>query len=808
MIIKPFKLNPIMLALTVSVLVAGCNDDDDANNNPETGASDTPASYRSLAQDMLANMSTSEKLSVVSGPGMSSSENFEVINLASDVSGVAGYINGVINDSLNIPATKLSDGPAGLRIDPTRDGEESTYYATAWPIGSLLASTWDKDLVEQVGAGQGNEGLEYGVDILLAPGMNIQRNPLNGRNFEYYSEDPILSGRMAGAMVTGMQSEGVGATIKHFFGNVSETNRYYVDDIGEPRTFREIYLRGFQIATEESSPMAIMTSYNLVNGTYVNQRYDALRSILRDEWGFEGLVMSDWYAGNIYQMNTAVAVDEDSALKQQMAGNNLIEPGNVKDDLQAAYDAGDLTDDVLNENVVDILTQVQQTPSYQGYDYSNTPDLDAHAELARQVAAEGTILLKNNQSALPIAAGKKIAAFGVNQINTYKGGTGSGDVNSAYTVSIIEGLQNQYDVNADVANYYETYFAENQQEETVFYNTIITCEEAAVTNNDALSALLESAAETDDAAIISFGRQSGEAADRDSGRGDYKLSDNELDMLTQVASAFHAQDKKVVVVLNVAGIIDTSEWEDSVDAIILPYMGGQEAGNAIADVLSGEVNPSGKLAQTIPNSYDDVPSSDTFEGKDNNDDGVIDETDLNEGIYVGYRYYTSFDVDVAYPFGYGLSYTTFDYGQPSMTSNTLSSGTGGSISFSATITNSGNVVGKEAAELYISAPEVKLKKPTIELKDFAKTAELAAGESETLSFNVPASVLASFDQDNHQWIIEPGSYSVYVAPSSDVEGVTPITFTVNSEIVVSDTTPGALALPDGVEASSFVTVTE
>ncbi len=802
---RRFKFNPIMLALAVAVLAVGCHDDDnDDNDNQDTTTTET--SYRTLAEQMVAKMSTSDKISVVSGPGYSDSD--AVINLSNDVSGVAGYINGVSNDSLQIPATKLSDGPAGLRIDETRDGDDGTYYATAWPIGSTLASSWDKDLVEQVGAGQGNEALEYGVDIILAPGMNIQRNPLNGRNFEYYSEDPLLSGRMAGAMVTGMQSEGVGATIKHFFGNVSETNRYYVDDIGEPRTFREIYLRGFQIAADEAEPMAIMTSYNLVNGTYVNQRYDALRSILRDEWGYDGLVMSDWYAGNIYQMNEAVEIDEDSALKQQNAGNNLIEPGDASDALQTAYDAGELTDDVLDENVVDILTQVQQTPSYKGYSYSDDPDLDTHAELARQAAAESTILLKNSDSALPITAGKKVAAFGVNQINTYKGGTGSGDVNAAYTVNIIDGLEDQFEVDSALASYYVTYFEENQVEETVFYNTVITCEEAAVTDNEELSTLLESAATDDDAAIISFGRQSGEGADRESGRGDYLLSENELDMLTQVAEAFHAQDKKVVVVLNVAGIIDTSEWEDLVDAIVLPYMGGQEAGNAIADVLSGEVNPSGKLAQTIPNAYDDVPSADTFEGIDNNDDGVIDETDLNEGIYVGYRYYTSFDVDVAYPFGYGLSYTTFDYGQPTITANTLSSGADGSISFSATITNSGSVAGKEAAELYISAPEVKLKKPTIELKDFAKTSELAAGASETLSFNVPASILASFDQDNNQWIIEPGSYKVYVAPSSDVEDVTPITFSVSSEIVVSNTTEGALALPDGVDASSFVTVSE
>ncbi len=797
-----FKFNPIMLALAVAIAATGCSDDDDNNDAPSPGNSET-SSYRARATQMVEQMSVSEKLDVVSGPGSD-----QPINLTHDVSGAAGYINGVVNDNLNIPAVKLADGPAGLRINPTREGDSNTYYATAWPIGSVLASTWDKQLVEQVGEGQGNEGLEYGIDILLAPGMNIQRNPLNGRNFEYYSEDPILSGKMGTAMVNGMQSQGVAATIKHFVANVSETDRYYVDDIVEPRAMREIYLRGFQLAITNAHPLSLMTSFNKVNGTYVNERYDMLRSILREEWGYEGLVMSDWYAGNIFAMNPLVPADPDAAVKQQMAGNNLLQPGNAKESLQQAYDAGTLTDDALDQNVIDILTQVQQTPTYRGYEYTNQPDLDSHAALARQVAAEGTILLKNTDTTLPITSGASLATFGVNQVNLYKGGTGSGDVNSAYAVNLLDGLSQQYQLNAELVDYYQRYFEENQYEEEVFFNTIVKCDDPMVSDNSDLMALVEDAAQQNDAAVISFGRQAGEADDRDSGRGDYLLSDSELDMVQQVSQAFHAQGKKVIVVLNVNGVIDTSEWAMDVDAILLPYMGGQESGNAVADVLSGEVNPSGKLAQTMPLSYDDVPSSSTFEGLDTDSDGVIDETHMNEGIYVGYRYYTSFDVDVAYPFGYGLSYTTFDYGQPTIVENTLSTDQDGAISFRATITNSGNMAGKEAAQLYISAPEVKLMKPTIELKDFAKTNELAPGESQPLTFTVPVSVLASFDQNSDQWIVEPGNYSVYVAPSSEVSDITPVTFNVASEIIVSQTTPDAMALPEGVEASSFVTVPE
>lgn len=763
---------------------------------------------------MIKDLSLSEKLDILQGPGMdlTTYAGIPPINLEEgiDVPGIAGYINGVKNEVLDIPAAKLSDGPAGLRFSPTREGKSGTFYATAWPIGSLLASSWDTDLVKKVGEAFGDEVKEYGVDFLLAPGMNIQRNPLLGRNFEYYSEDPVVSGKIAAAMVNGVESNGVGTTIKHFFANNAETNRFFNDSIAEPRTLREIYLRGFQIAVEDAQPWAIMSSYNLVNGTYANQRKDVMTNILRDEWHFKGLAMSDWFAGNVTGLTSNftgnVGRDPESAAKQITAGNNLIEPGNLKEDLQASYDNGTLTEEDINKSVVAILTQVQKTPSYNHYNYSENPDLNAHAALSRLAASESMVLLKNTTSALPIAAGKKVATFGTTQINTFKGGTGSGDVNAAYVKNIASGLAEQFEVNDGLVTFFSDYWDTNKVPNPALFASGYVIEEPSVAATPALQNLIASAAESDDAAIITIGRQAGEGGDRSSGEGDYLLSAEELEMINAVSAAFHAKDKKVTVVLNVNGVIDTSAWSDKVDSILLAYMGGQETGSAVADVLSGAVNPSGKLAQTMPASYSDVPSSATFPGADTDGDGLADKSYYNEGIYVGYRYYTSFNKQVSYPFGHGLSYTTFAYGNTAVTSNTLA--TDGKLTITATITNTGDVAGKEAAQVYVNAPEVKLKKPTIELKAFDKTNLLAAGESETLTFSISAQTLSSFDSANNQWIIEPGTYNVYVAPSSEVSNTQPVTFTVSKEIVVSKTTPSALTLPEGITEASFVTVSE
>ena len=779
------------VSLALAGLLVGCN-----QNDSDPLVKDD-AYYRGQAEAMVAKLTLGEKLDLLSGPGYGSANG--AINVKQDVPGVAGYINGVLRsaDGIDIPALKLADGPAGVRINASRDGDSASYYATAWPIGSLLASSWDVKLVKAVGEAMGDEVRQYGVDILLAPGMNIQRNPLNGRNFEYYSEDPLLTGKIGAAMVNGVESNGVGTTIKHYFGNNSETNRNQINDIGEPRTFREIYLRGFQIAVDEAQPWAVMTSYNKVNGTYVNERRDALTDLLRGEWKFDGLVMSDWFAGDV----------TNNAYKQVLAGQDLIEPGNVKEQLQQSIEHGDLDEAKVNEAAIHILTQVMKSPSYNQLAISNSPDLTAHAKLARQAGAESMVLLRNEAAALPLATSSTLASFGINQINTYKGGTGSGDVNAASTTTIAQGLAAHFPVYEALQSYYRDFYENNKvyHEGQFGAKGYYTCAEAPISGD--LAALIANAAATQQAAVISIGRQAGEGADRSSGKGDYLLGDDERALIDAVSSAFHAQGKKVVVVLNVNGVIDTAQWSDKVDGILLAYMAGQETGHAVADVLSGAVNPSGKLAQSFPQSYASVPSAGTFPGEDTDGDGEPDDLYYNEGIYVGYRYYSTFEQAVSYPFGFGLSYTSFSYTSPAIASNTLADGSAGSLVLTATITNTGAVAGKEAAQVYVTAPEVKLKKPLIELKAFAKTAQLAPGASEQLSFTIPASILASFDEASNQWIVEPGRYSAYISPSSDVSSSTPVSFTVSKEIVVSNTTPGALALPAGVDPASVTTVT-
>lgn len=799
---KGYQWSALAIAVALILGAQGCNDN--SSSAPQEVVKDN-AYYRTLAEGMVAKMTHDEQLGMLVGPGyVFTSRGLEVNkeainNLKGDVPGSVGYISGVFNadSGLDIAASKLADGAAGVRITPTREGETGTFYGTAFPVGTLLASTWDASLVKQVGAAIGNEVKEYGLDVWLAPGMNIQRDPLNGRSFEYFSEDPLVSGVMGAAEVNGAQAQGVGTTIKHFIANNAETSRSIVDNIISPRAIREIYLRGFQYAEEHANPWAVMTAMNKVNGTYTGQWADLNTRVLRDEWGFEGFVVSDWWSGDGHYADMI------------KSGNDLIEPGgpalpygygDALTGLQEAYAAGDLSADDIRQGAVRILTQVLKMPSNQGVIASNVPDLAGHARLSRQAASDGMVLLKNEQDSLPLAKGIKLASFGITQVNTLKGGAGSGDVNAAYTVNVVDGLARQFSVDTGLADFYRTFFEQNKSTSDFGgISTIVSCPEPSLSQAE-----IATYAASNDVAVITLGRNSAQGEDRLSGKGDYLLSDVEQTLIDDVSSAFHSLGKKVVVLLNIGGVMDTSAWQDKVDAILLAYMPGQEAGNAIADLLSGTVNPSGKLTQTFPMRYQDVPSSGGFPGTDTDGDGKIDTHYYNEGIYVGYRYYATFGKEVNYPFGHGLSYTQFNYKNTSVQSNSLSEA-GGKVTLTTTVYNSGSVSGREVAQVYVAAPAGTLSKPAIELKAFAKTQLLAAGASETLNFEIPASWLASFDNANSEWIIEPGVYKVYVAPSSEVGSVTPQTFTVSSKLVVSKTTPGALALPAGVTEASFET---
>lgn len=668
----------------------------------------------------------------------------DAYNIPEKVPGAAGRTHGI--PRLGIPSITVSDGPAGLRIEPIRNGDKSkTYYATAFPVATLLASSWDTQLVHKVGVAFGNEVREYGVDILLAPGMNIHRNPLGGRNFEYYSEDPLVAGNMTAAIVNGIQSNGVGTSIKHYAANNQETNRNAINTIVSERAMRELYLRGFEIAVKKSQPWTVMSSYNKINGTYTSERRDLLTTVLKDEWGLKGFVMTDWFGGN-------------DAVAQMKAGNDLIMPGspNKSEEIVAAVKSGKLDIKQLNANVERMLNIIVKSPSFTKYKYSDAPDLPAHAKVAREAAAQGMILLKNDDHALPFAPAKRIAVFGNTSYDIIAGGTGSGDVNKAYTILLMQGLTNAgFKVQETLSKNYAAYLTDMKSKQPKPKNFFD--HPAPIPEMD-VNGIVADEANGADEALITIGRNAGEGADRKL-EGDYYLNDAEKGLIRGVAAAFHSKGKKVIVVLNIGGVIDVASWRDEVDGILLAWQPGLEAGNAIADVLSGMVNPSGKLATTFPVDYKDVPSANNFPGTPM---PKPESVTYEEGIYVGYRYYDIANIKPAYEFGYGLSYTNFKFSDLKLSAPNFMH----SITATVTVKNTGDIAGKEVVQLYLSAPKKDLDKPEQELKAFAKTRLLAAGESQTLSFTIKATDLASFYTNREAWIADAGKYEVRVGSSS------------------------------------------
>lgn len=678
------------------------------------------------------------------------------------VPGAAGTTRSV--SRLGIPPTVLSDGPAGIRISPTRPGDPNTYYATGFPVGTSLASSWNVDLVENVGRAIGNEVLEYGADVLLAPGMNIHRSPLCGRNFEYYSEDPVVTGLIAAAYTNGIQSNGVGVSLKHFAANSQETNRTAVDEIVSPRALREIYLKGFEIAVKNSKPWTVMSSYNKLNGPFTQENPELLTTVLRDEWGFDGIVMTDW----IGQRNTAAQVH---------AGNDLMEPGQdvqIKEIIEKVK-SGELAEADVDTCVRRILEYIVKTPRFKGYKYSNKPDLDAHAAITRQSATEGMVLLKNNDNTLPLKDVKDVALFGITSYDFIAGGTGSGDVNKPYVIDLLTGLTGAgLEVNDDLRNLYISYkqYMENKKEAERIGGRGWGKE--TLPEMPLSRVAIDKQAKAADIAIVTIGRQAGEGHDRKIDN-DFNLTDVERQLLSDISDAFHAQGKKVVVIINTGGVIETASWKNMPDAILLAWQPGQEGGNSVADVLTGKENPSGKLTMTWPLMAMDHPSSLNFPlgqasapanpfaprrtPREN-----IDYTLHKEGINVGYRHFDTNGIDVSYPFGYGMSYTTFAYSKP-----VVKASKDGGFEAYVTVTNTGDTSGKEVVQLYVTAPKGALDKPSHELKAFAKTRLLAPGESQVLSFKVDDYSLASFDEAKSEWVADKGVYSIgFGADSRDI----------------------------------------
>ena len=709
---------------------------------------------------VVAAMTLEEKAHLVIGTGMagSSGEAPVVGETRNLVPGAAGTTYPI--PRLGIPAIVLADGPAGLRINPLREGDANTYYCTHFPIGTLLASTWNTELVEQVGQAIGNEVLEYGTDVLLAPALNIHSNPLCGRNFEYYSEDPVVSGKTAAAYVRGVQSNGVGTSIKHYALNNQETNRMKNDVRVSPRAVREIYLKGFEIAVKESQPWTVMSSYNFVNGVYTSESKDLQTTMLRDEWGFKGMVMTDWFGGA-------------DAAAQMWAGNDMLQPGRPGqfEDIVEGVRSGRLSEADLDRNVRRVLELIVKSPRFKGYEFSNKPDLKAHAAVTRQSAVEGMVLLENN-GVLPLASEiSRVALFGTTSYDFIAGGTGSGNVNRAYTVSLLEGLRNAgYAIDAELENTYTKYIKEETERLNPKSDDPMAMFMPKIRAGEFVPSarLLDKMVRANDVAIITLGRNSGEFLDRKV--ADFTLTEQESGMIEAVCAAFHKAGKKVVVILNVGGVIETASWKNLPDAVLLAWQAGQEGGNSVADVLKGVANPSGKLTMTFPVRYEDHASSRNFpidmafgmfgKDKDAEPQRNVDYTEYEEGIYVGYRWFDKQGLEVSYPFGYGLSYTRFEWSEASVKSSR------GETAVSVKVTNTGKIPGKDVVELYVAAPQGELDKPVKELKAYAKTRELQPGESQLVTLKVKNSELASYDESASAWVTDAGHYDFMLGSSS------------------------------------------
>ena len=716
-------------------------------------AQQTPTLSADNIDAVLQAMTLQEKARLLVGSARDFFGETAVVGGSADrVPGAAGSTAAI--PRLGIPATMLTDGPAGVRINPTRKGTTQTFYATGFPIGSCLASSWDQELLRRVGVAIGEETMEYGCDVILGPGLNLHRNPLCGRNFEYFSEDPLVTGKMAAAYINGVQSKGVGTSAKHYAVNSQETDRTSVDERLSARAARELYLRGFEIAVRESQPWTVMSSYNSVNGQYSMGNHDLLTKILRDDWGFKGIVMTDWI-GIRGGLRTADEV---------AAGNDLLEPGQKEqaEQIIAAVEKGELSMADVDRNVRRMLEYIVKTPSFRHYAFTDKPDLTGHAALAREAATEGIVLMKNN-GALPLTVKKDgsnvtVALFGVCSYHMLSGGTGSGRVHTPYITDMVEGLKNAgigtTKMLADVYNKYVPYArakfqADNHTGEWYLQDA---WGDQKLQEMPIGRRMIEHEVKEADVAIITLGRQAGEGVDRDAER-EFFLQADEQELIKNVSEVFHVAGKPVVVVINSGSVIETASWRDRVDAIVLAWEPGEEAGNAIADVLTGKVCPSGKLTMTWPVSVYDHASSRHFPSRNK-------VSNHEEDIYVGYRYFDTFGKDVSYPFGYGMSYTTFEYSKPSVKVS------GDNITVSVTVKNTGSVSGREIAQVYVSAPAGQLVKPAQELKAFAKTRELKPGESQVLTMQLKHRDLASFDEANSQWLTEAGTYTFRIGASS------------------------------------------
>ena len=610
-----------------------------------------------------------------------------------------------------IPQIWLSDGPHGLRKQAGESdhlGLNPSVPATCFPTASAVANSWDAALGEEIGAALGEEAAAQEVSVVLGPGLNMKRNPLCGRSFEYFSEDPYLAGKLAAGYIRGIQSKGVAACPKHFAVNSQETRRMASDSIVDERTLREIYLTGFEIAVKEGHPRSIMSSYNLVNGTYANENKHLLMEILRGEWGFDGAVITDWGGSNDH----ALGVKNGSTLEMPAPGGDSVR------ELLAAVESGKISESDIDARLSELLPLVFDTKA--ALDAAPREfDAAAHHALARRAAEESLVLLKNESSLLPLAAGSKVAVIGDFAKNPRYQGAGSSMVNSTQVDVLLDKL---IDSELNVIGYQQGFDRHGKPDAALQKSA---CELAAQADTVILCMGLDEIAES-------------EGLDR----SNLRLAQNQVDLLQAVA----AVNPKIVVVLYSGSVVETP-WLDNCQALLYAALGGQSGAGAVADALTGKVNPCGKLAETWPLTYADVPSAADFATRRKT-------VEYREGLYIGYRYFTTAEKAVRFPFGYGMSYTTFAY------SDLAADEQGVSL----TVTNTGSVAGTEIVQLYVAKKDSELFRPAKELKGFARVT-LAPGEKQRITIMLDDKAFRFWNVKANRWEIEGGEYELLVGAS-------------------------------------------
>ena len=610
-----------------------------------------------------------------------------------------------------IPQIWLSDGPHGLRKQAGESdhlGLNPSVPATCFPTASAVANSWDAALGEEIGAALGEEAAAQEVSVVLGPGLNMKRNPLCGRSFEYFSEDPYLAGKLAAGYIRGIQSKGVAACPKHFAVNSQETRRMASDSIVDERTLREIYLTGFEIAVKEGHPRSIMSSYNLVNGTYANENKHLLMEILRGEWGFDGAVITDWGGSNDH----ALGVKNGSTLEMPAPGGDSVR------ELLAAVESGKISESDIDARLSELLPLVFDTKA--ALDAAPREfDAAAHHALARRAAEESLVLLKNEGALLPLAAGTKVAVIGDFAKNPRYQGAGSSMVNSTQVDVLLDKL---IDSELNVIGYQQGFDRHGKPDAALQKSA---CELATQADTVILCIGLDEIAES-------------EGLDR----SNLRLAQNQLDLLQAVA----AVNPKIVVVLYSGSVVETP-WLDNCQALLYAALGGQAGAGAVADALTGKVNPCGKLAETWPLAYADVPSAADFATRRKT-------VEYREGLYIGYRYFTTAEKAVRFPFGYGMSYTTFAYSDMAADEQGVS----------LTVTNTGSVAGTEIVQLYVAKKNSELFRPAKELKGFARVT-LAPGEKQRITITLDDKAFRFWNVKANRWEIEGGEYELLVGAS-------------------------------------------